>query len=62
MTHDLAVVAHMCSRIAVMNHGRIVEELSVAQLNAQAVHDPYTAELLAASQGYDRALADRLED
>ena len=62
VTHDLAVVAHMCSRIAVMNHGRIVEELSVAQLNSQAVQDPYTAELLAASRGYDRALADKLED
>ena len=60
VTHDLAVVAHMCSRIAVMNQGRIVEELTVAQLNAQAAHDPYTAELLAASRGYDRALADRL--
>ena len=57
VSHDLAVVSHMCSRIAVMNRGRIVEELSATQLDAGMAHDPYTAELLAASRGYDRALA-----
>ncbi len=62
VSHDLAVVSHMCSRIAVMNRGRIVEELSAAQLDAGAAHDPYTQELLAASQGYDRALAGQLEE
>ena len=58
VSHDLAVVSHMCSRIAVMNQGRIVEELSAAQLDAGVAHDPYTAELLAASRGYDRVLAE----
>ena len=62
VSHDLAVVSHMCSRIAVMNRGRIVEELSAAQLDAGAAHDPYTQELLAASQGYDRTLAGQLEE
>ena len=62
VSHDLAVVSHMCSRIAVMNRGRIVEELSAAQLDAGAAHEPYTQELLAASQGYDRALAGQLEE
>ena len=62
VSHDLAVVSHMCSRVAVMDRGRIVEELSAAQLNAGAAHDPYTMELLAASRGYDRALAGRLEE
>jgi len=58
VSHDLAVVSHMCSRIAVMNRGRIVEELSAAQLDAGTAHDAYAAELLAASRGYDRALAE----
>ncbi len=52
----------MCSRIGVMNHGRIVEELSAAQLDADAAHDPYTQELPAASRRYDRALAGQLEE
>ena len=51
VSHDLAVVSHMCSRIGVMNRGRIVEELSAAQLDAGVAHDPYTAELLAARPG-----------
>jgi len=62
VSHDLAVVSHMCSRIGVMNHGRIVEELSAAQLDADAAHDPYTQELPAASRRYDRALAGQLEE
>jgi len=60
VSHDLAVVSHMCSRVAVMNRGCIVEELSAAQLDADEAHDPYTVELLAASRGYDRALAGTL--
>ena len=62
VSHDLAVVSHMCSRVAVMNRGRIVEELSAAELDAGAARDPYTMELLAASRGYDRALAGQLEE
>ena len=34
VSHDLAVVAHMCSRLAVMKEGRIVEEMDVARLRA----------------------------
>jgi peptide/nickel transport system ATP-binding protein len=62
VSHDLAVISYMCSRIAVMNHGQILEELSAAQLDANTAHHPYTTQLLAASQGYDRALAARLAD
>ena len=34
VSHDLAVVAHMCSRLAVMKEERIVEEMDVARLRA----------------------------
>jgi len=59
VSHNLAVVAHMCSRLAVMQHGRIVEELTTDQLRAAAPSHPYTQQLLLASRGYDRAAVDR---
>ena len=52
VSHDLAVISHMCQRVAVMNGGRILEELSKAQLNASEAQHPYTRELLAASESY----------
>lgn len=52
VSHNLAVVAHMCSRLAVMNRGRIVEEMTREDLNAGKAGDPYTRELIAASKGY----------
>jgi len=57
VSHNLAVVAHLCSRVAVMNLGRFVEELDVATLRARRTQHPYTAQLLRASEGYDRAAA-----
>jgi len=62
VSHNLSVVAHMCERLAVMNHGEVVEELSVAQLHDRAPQHPYTQQLLTASLGYDRAAVDKLED
>lgn len=62
VSHNLAVVAHMCARLAVMNHGAIVEEMTVAQLRAQAPAHGYTRQLLTASLGYDRAAVRRFED
>jgi peptide/nickel transport system ATP-binding protein len=62
VSHNLAVVAHMCGRLAVMNHGRIVEELSVEQLRSATPSERYTQQLLTASLGYDRAAVDRFED
>ena len=62
VSHDLAVIAHMCGRIAVMEGGRIVEEVTAAQMDSRAVTHPYTLQLLTASQGYDRALAQDLEE
>jgi peptide/nickel transport system ATP-binding protein len=57
VSHDLAVVAHMCDRIAVMNHGRILEVLSATELESGEARHPYTEALLRASRGYDRRLA-----
>ena len=55
VSHDLAVVAHMCERLAVMQHGLVVEELTRAALQQGAARDPYTQTLLAASRGFTRA-------
>ena len=61
VTHNLAVVAHMCDRLAVMNSGRVIEELTVDELRARRPRHPYTRQLLQASLGYDREAAARLE-
>jgi peptide/nickel transport system ATP-binding protein len=52
VSHDLGVVAHMCSRFAVMEHGRMVEELDAGALASGLAHHPYTQTLLAASEAY----------
>ncbi len=57
VSHNLAVVAHMCDRLAVMNRGLVVEEMDVATLRRAAPREAYTRQLLLASRGYDRAVA-----
>ncbi len=47
ITHNLAVVRHLCDRVAVMNRGRIVEEGTAASV-MEAPRDPYTRTLIAA--------------
>ena len=54
VSHDLAVVAHLCSRLAIMQHGRLVEILDVDSLRRGQPKEAYTAELLAASVGFSR--------
>jgi oligopeptide/dipeptide ABC transporter ATP-binding protein len=53
VTHDLAVVAGSCERVAVMYAGRIVETGPVAEVFGRPRHH-YTAGLLAAMPSVDR--------
>ena len=55
VSHDLAVVAHMCERLLVMQHGRAVEELTRDSLRARSAAEAYTRALLSASEGYTPA-------
>ena len=54
VSHDLAVVTHMCERLMVMQRGRTVELLSAADLAAHKVRDDYTRNLMVASAGFRR--------
>lgn len=54
VSHDLAVVAHMCGRLMVMQNGSEVESLDAASLSARTVEQPYTKNLLTASAGFHR--------
>ena len=60
VSHNLAVVAHLCDRLAVMNAGTIVEEMSADDLHRGEPAHAYSKQLLRASLGYDRKMADGL--
>jgi peptide/nickel transport system ATP-binding protein len=55
VSHDLAVVAHLCARIAVMQYGQLVEVISALDLRRGTVREAYTRELISASRGFTRA-------
>jgi peptide/nickel transport system ATP-binding protein len=59
VSHDLAVVTHLCARVMVMRAGRAVEFADAAALARGAVAAPYTAELLVAAKGFVRREAGR---
>ncbi|MDP2005715.1 MAG: ABC transporter ATP-binding protein [Rubrivivax sp.] len=57
VSHDLAVVTHLCQRLMVMRGGRAVEMLSAADLAAHRVQADYTKALMQAAAGFVRAAA-----
>lgn len=56
VSHDLAVIDHMCDQFAIMQHGRIVEVLDRAAIPGNAAVHPYARELIGASLEYDRVV------
>ena len=59
VAHDLAVVRHMCNRIAVMYLGRIVEYGDTEAIYDRPLH-PYTLGLIKSIPSIDGERADRL--
>ncbi|MEP7025098.1 MAG: ABC transporter ATP-binding protein [Actinomycetota bacterium] len=57
ISHNLAVVRHLCDRVAVMYLGRIVEVAATEKLFSDPQH-PYTRALLAAIPTLDSAMDD----
>jgi peptide/nickel transport system ATP-binding protein len=57
VSHDLAVVTHMCDNLMVMQRGETVELVSSADLAASRVRHAYTRRLMEASAGFRRARA-----
>ncbi len=57
VSHDLAVVTHLCQRLMVMRQGRTVELLSSSDLASHRVRADYTRALMAASAGFRRGAA-----
>ena len=54
VSHDLAVVTHLCERLMVMQRGQTVEVLASSDLAARRVAQPYTLSLMQASAGFRR--------
>ena len=52
VSHDIAVVAHMCERLLVMKLARGVEEMTVATLAARNPQSGYAQRLIEASKGF----------
>ena len=58
VSHDLAVVTHLCERLMVMQRGETVELLSSKDLAAHRVQNAYTLSLMQASGGFRRELGE----
>ena len=62
VSHDLAVVSHMCNNVLVMNRGQMVENITKEQLMKGSPKHAYTKQLLLASKGYNRDVIDQFQD
>jgi peptide/nickel transport system ATP-binding protein len=58
VSHDLAVIAHLCERIGVMSNGALIETTSADALASGNVTHPYTRQLLRSNRGFDRTGAE----
>ncbi|MBZ9966141.1 ABC transporter ATP-binding protein [Mesorhizobium sp. BR1-1-2] len=54
VSHDLAIITHMCERLMVMQGGEAVENLAAGDLVERRVTKDYTRNLLRASEGFVR--------
>ncbi len=54
VSHDLAVVTHLCQRLLVMQRGQTVEMLTSSDLAASRVTQPYTRQFMEAAVGFRR--------
>ena len=54
VSHDLAVVTHLCDRLMVMQRGKTVEQLAATDLAQRRATNPYTLSLMHASAGFRR--------
>lgn len=54
VSHDLAVITHMCDRLAVVRNGEVVEQLEASELVSGKINADYTKNLMRASEGFRR--------
>jgi peptide/nickel transport system ATP-binding protein len=57
VSHDLAVIGHMCERLAIMQQGMVEEVVAYDVLAAGQAEQAYSRILFDASHHYDRAMA-----
>jgi peptide/nickel transport system ATP-binding protein len=59
VSHDLAVVTHLCQKLIGMRRGQVLEALASSDRAAQRVQADYTRGLMQASAGFQRLPASR---